>query len=182
MWIAGRAGSGGFVVFVRRRIKSGEEDKTMCCCGKPTINGELGYRWNNPNGPAGVHPINAPLVKDDETILYDEPGRCGGTDSHSHHYRIIKPRFGPSTLLVRHGGGDERYSLGYGDTMVKSLESMDSTARYWMLDALYHVVREAMTEARDKEAAKWRTAAANGRLKTRKQRGRDSVKVWIEAA
>lgn len=46
----------------------------MCCCGKPTINGETGYRWNDPNSTPGVYPVNPPDVQEGETILYDEPG------------------------------------------------------------------------------------------------------------
>jgi hypothetical protein len=82
----------------------------MCCCGKPTINGELGYRWNNPNAEPMIHPVNAPDVSEGETILYDEPGRCGGIDSHSFHYRVTKLH-GSLFLLVRHGAGDERIRL-----------------------------------------------------------------------
>jgi len=30
---------------------------------KPTINGELGYRWNNPNAEPMIHPVNAPTCQ-----------------------------------------------------------------------------------------------------------------------
>ena len=60
----------------------------MCSCGKPTINGELGYRWQPTDAPS-IHPLNPPDLRPGETLVYDEPGRCGGMDSHSFHYRVV---------------------------------------------------------------------------------------------
>jgi hypothetical protein len=39
-----------------------------------------------------------------------------------------------------------------------------------------------MRAASEKTEAKWRQAAADKRIKTRKQPGRNAVKVWIEPA
>lgn len=58
----------------------------MCCCGCPVVNGEPGYKWNPKDTPT-VRPVDPPLLNDDDQLLRDEPGRCGGLDSHSHHYR-----------------------------------------------------------------------------------------------
>jgi len=155
----------------------------MCCCEHPTINGERGYRWNNPSAEAGVYPINPPAISEGETILYDEPGRCGGLDSHSYHYRVVQTgASGSLALLVRHGGGDERISyLSCSGTLLTPLATLDSNGRYWVLNALYHAQKNAASRAHDDEAAWWRKAAAEKRIRTRRERGGDRVKVWIEA-
>lgn len=151
----------------------------MCCCEKPTINGEVGYRWNDPNSQPGVYPVNAPGLDATDVLLYDEPGRCGGLDSHSYHYRLVR-RHGSKLMLVRHGGGDERFRLSCTDALLGGLAAMDSTLRYWIFNAIYHARSDAQQKARDNEAMRWRQAAAENRIRTRKVRGENTVNVWIE--
>lgn len=150
----------------------------MCCCGKPTINGQMGYRWNDPDGPPGVRPVNPPDTVAGDAILYDEPGRCGGLDSHCHHYLVIRNRHGAMSLYVRHGGGDEHIRLS--GPLTDALAVLDSTPRYWILNAIYHAHADAARNARESEAQRWRTAAAEKRIKVRKQRGNDHVRVSIK--
>ena len=52
----------------------------MCCCGKPIVNGEFGYKWQ-PNDAPGVRESDPPELCDGDELIYDEPGRCGGLDS-----------------------------------------------------------------------------------------------------
>lgn len=146
-------------------------------CGKPTINGETGYRWNNEQ--TSVRPVNPPTLWDGDVMLADEPGRCGGLDSHCHHYRLVKAH-GSLSLLVRHGGGDERVRLSgpIGETLL----GLDSSPRYWLMNAIYHAYEDGKSIATTKTATTWRQAAAEKRIKTRKQRGGSGIKVWIEAA
>ena len=153
----------------------------MCCCGKPTVNGEVGYRWNDPTAAPGVYPINAPELGDGDIQLYDEPGRCGGLDSHCHHYRLVRSH-GMVCLLVRHGGGDERFRLSHTNSLLDAFAAMDPTARYWMFNTIYHARSDAARESREREAMRWRTAAAEKRIRTRKNRGANTVKVWIVAS
>lgn len=150
----------------------------MCCCGKPVVNGELGYRWS-PNDAPSIRPVNAPELEASDSLLFDEPGRCGGLDSHCHHYRVVT-RYSSVFLLVRHGGGDERVRLSAGSLLTVAFSALDSNARYWFLNAIYHAHSDGAREAREKENHSWRTAAAEKRIKTRKMR--DGVKVWIEPA
>jgi hypothetical protein len=56
--------------------------------------------WDGKN--VGTREVDAPALLDGDVLLFDEPGRCGGLDSHCYHYRVVK-RAGLS-LLVRHGG------------------------------------------------------------------------------
>jgi hypothetical protein len=55
---------------------------------------------------------------------------------------------------------------------------MESDDRFWLLWTIMDVKHDAATKAREDCESKWRTAAAQKRIKTRKVR--DGVKVWIE--
>ncbi|NBU11515.1 MAG: hypothetical protein EBS84_21340 [Proteobacteria bacterium] len=84
-------------------------------------------------------------------------------------------------LLVRHGGGDERIELFHRKVLGPVLDTLDSTARYWMLHAIYSAHSDGGKKARDKESHYWRTAAAEKRIKVRKIRGRDAMRVEVSA-
>ncbi len=150
----------------------------MCMCGRPTLNGDPGYSWNGES--PHTYPINPPALQDGDELLYDEPGRCGGLDSHSYHLRVVRRRFGGFVLLIRHGGGDECVSLGSTHMALDALDALDSNARYWLLLRFYHVQSDAAHEATQRANTLWRTAAAEKRIKTRKVRNGNAVKVWIE--
>ena len=45
----------------------------MCCCGKPVINGEMGYKWQPEHSPIVRQPA-PPALQDGDALLYDEPG------------------------------------------------------------------------------------------------------------
>lgn len=153
----------------------------MCCCGKPVKNGEMGYRWQ-PNDSPRVREVNPPDLQPEETLLIDEPGRCGGLDCHSHHYRVTV-RWGTYYLAVRHGGGDERHRISNGKALTEAMIlKLDSNQRYWILSAMYHMQSDAADRARTTENMRWKTAAADKRIKTRKLPARGLVKVWIEPA
>jgi hypothetical protein len=147
----------------------------MCCCGKPVVNGEPGYRWNFNDNPS-IRPVNAPTLAERDRLLEDEPGRCGRLDSHSYHYRLVKS-CDSLVLLVRHGGGDERLPLS--GPLENTLLQLESNDRYWILNAIYHAHSDGRRSGSEKTAEAWRKAAAEKRIKTRKERGSDSVRVWI---
>ena len=149
----------------------------MCCCGTPTVNGEMGYQWQ-PNDAPRIRPVDPPALREGEVLIYDLPGRCGGIDAHCHHYRIVKWH-SMTSLAVKHGGGEERIRLSTTPTFTLMLEQLEDAARYWMCHTLYHAIEEAGRTASENEGEKWRTAAAEKRIKTRKIRNR-GVKVWIE--
>lgn len=150
----------------------------MCCCGQPTINGQVGFRWNDPKAAPGIHPVNPPALQEGDVLTFDEPGRCGGMDSHSHHFRVVLAKHGTPTLLVRHGGGDER--LRVSRTFYNSLERLDSNQRYWILRELHGAFREGEQNAREAVTATWRKAAAEKRIRTRRLPAQGLIKVWIE--
>jgi hypothetical protein len=128
------------------------------------------------NDNPSVRPVNPPALNDNDQLLRDEPGRCGGLDSHSFHYRLVKS-YGSLTLLVRHGGGDERLRLS--GPLQRVLDNLDSTDCYWTLNAIYHAYSDGKRSGSEKTADKWRRAAAEKRIETRKQPRSNSVRVSI---
>lgn len=147
----------------------------MCCCGKAVVNGEFGYSWDGKN--FGMHPTMPPELEPTDTIIYDEPGRCGGLDCHSYHFQVINGRYGHE-LVVRHGGGTERFRLF--KTALEPLSRVDSNGRFWLLHEIFWIQSESARIARDNERQTWRRAAAEKRIKTRKLPSQGTVKVWIE--
>ncbi len=144
----------------------------MCMCASPNINGEPGYSWDGKN--IGTRPVNPPTLAERDVLLYDEPGRCGGMDSHCHHYRLVK-NCGAS-LLVAHGGGEGRMRVSLPRGF--NLDGLDSNTRYWIFNAIFHASSDARRDGRDKASHEYSKAFVDGRLKKRKKQG--SVKVWIE--
>src|SRR6266567_8637784 len=108
----------------------------MCCCGKPNVNGEPNaYSWDGKRFM--TYPPNPPALETGDELLHDEPGRCGGTDSHSHHLRIVKQQYGGLAILVRHGGGTERIALGHRNYILGAMHDLDSNGRYWLMLGVY---------------------------------------------
>ena len=142
---------------------------------KPTLNSECNY------GVAG------PTIQKGETIVYDEEGRCcpqvngkGSTDYHSHHFRVFKNEYSGHRFAVKHGGGEESYNMYPHTRVVEMLAKLDSDSRYLMLYALWSQWSDGDSKGYANADAKWRKAAAEKRIKTRKMPGRADVKVWIE--
>lgn len=153
----------------------------MCCCVSPHVNGAPNqYSWDGKS--VSTRRPDPPAVSASEVIMCDAPGRCGNGvgDCHSHHFTVVKPEYGGYALLVRHGGGDERIDLGYRNVLIDVLPSLDDYTRYALLHGIYRTVKTAETFARNSEAHRWQTAAVEKRIKTRKQRGSTTVRVWIE--
>lgn len=152
----------------------------MCMCQKPNVNGRHGYQWDRRND-IGTHSVNPPQSQDYDELLADEPGRCGhGIDSHELHFQLVR-RGLSNFLLVKHCGGEEEIHLGirYG---VTSLRSMDSDARYWMLQMIYHLITDEKSKELQRERTFWRKAIADNRVKKRKVRNSDRVDVWVLSA
>lgn len=154
----------------------------MCCCGKPTVNGQPGYRWQ-PNDAPSIRQPHAPELEEGDQLLADCPGRCGrGIDSHCHHYRVVA--HGPFWfLLVQHGGGVERFRLGKSAYLLPLLQKMSEDDLYWILNGIYWEMKHVQDIARNNERTYWQTAAAEKRIKTRTRRERGGyrfTKVWVE--
>lgn len=149
----------------------------MCDCQKPTVNS---------NTPGGYW-YSMPEPENGEAILFEEPGRCspqingtGSTDYHSYNFRFFG-NGGRYTLAVKHGGGVERFDMGWSYTRLPEiLCKLDSNERYLMLYALMRAHQNERRITGERVNGIWRKAFVEGRLKKRKMPGRESVKVWIE--
>ncbi len=152
----------------------------MCMCGKPTRNDEPGYSWDGKSRSVYGVEGRAPTVPAGALILYDEPGRCGGTDSHSYHFRVVDTRGDgwKYTLLVRHGGGDEAIDIGGPRGLVFGIGAAgDSDARYWLMAWFYHHRYYAIREAKEAERRQWAEAAVEKRIKIKRRNGSRYVSI-----
>jgi hypothetical protein len=112
----------------------------MCFCDQPVVNGQYGYKWQ-PSDIQSIRRPHPPETDEDELVLYDGPGRCGGIDAHSHHYRLTK-RYGSPFLLVQHGSGKERIRLHVTDHFYEMVVLLNATQLYWWCHTMYYAYRE----------------------------------------
>ena len=131
----------------------------------------------------------APAVPEGEILLHDEPGRVLDQGSHrvcysAYHYRLTQAGKGGRLMLrVKHGGGEECQDIGYPNPQnLAAFAALDSDARF----ILFHMLRTASDDGAKRAAARVRQeyaqAFTDGRLRKRKERGANRVRVWIEPA
>lgn len=135
----------------------------------------------------GAEEWRAPQLEEGDTLLFSECGRVvkahtyghdrDGIDYRSHYFRIVK-RHGACYLLVKHGGGQEGFRLDY--RAAQFFAPLDSTERYLLMHTFYNTHAHARRSATRETAETYQRAFAEGRLKKRKVRGTETVKVWIE--
>jgi hypothetical protein len=131
----------------------------------------------------GANPLRQPAEGELDTVLFSEHGRIiGKIDYRSHWYKLVKPKYGEMALLVKHGGGEERLPLGHcnGDAIARICGILSPDDRYLLLSSFLHIDHESRSKSRRETAAEYQKAFADGKLKKRKVRGADAVKVWIE--
>lgn len=144
----------------------------MCNCLHPCVNGQPGdyARYLAP-----------PTPLDSDRIVYDEPGRCGSIDAHSHHFTLVESGFGRVELLYRHCAGEGRFRVSNGPAVICALHCLGTDGRYWVLYALYDAHASGDREGQAKADQSWGQSAAEKRIRTRKMPKSTNVKVWIEA-
>lgn len=116
-----------------------------------------------------------PTIREGDTVIYSEHGRVvNKTCFRSYWHVLIKAEVGGYWLLTKHGGGEERFSLGYNfqNTWIPAVESMDSDQRYLLLHTLYSAYSNGGQEARKATASNYAMAFLEGRLKRRKRNHR----------
>jgi hypothetical protein len=144
----------------------------MCCCASPNINGQPGYRWQ-PGDLTMTHQAAPPVVPEDEAVVYDEPGRCGGLDAHSHHF-IVTHR---GLLRWKHGGGEGAVRISGWPMVRTTLHALDSNARYWLLHALYQAYADGHRRGADEATTRWYSAIVEKRIKLSRRGGVVSARI-----
>ena len=138
-----------------------------------------------------TEPNRAPTLQEEDTLLFCEHGRIieantyghdrNGIDYRSHWFRIVK-HWSRAFLLVKHGGGEERFELDYNAARAAQFfEPLNSNQRYLLMHMLYQIHSKARRAGNDETAQKYKQAFVDGRLKKRKMPRSNSVKIWIEA-
>ena len=122
-----------------------------------------------------------PSLKPGYTRVFSEHGRIlGNTCYRSHWMALDKGEHGGYFLTVKHGGGEEHFQIAYSKRLVDALAALDSDARYFILHQFLRIKQDAERAAQDKTANDYKRAFAEGRLRKRKLRGQDAVKVWVD--
>jgi hypothetical protein len=83
-------------------------------------------------------------------------------------------------FLTRRDGSGARHFRADMQLARALYRTPDKRARFFHCLSLTDLHREAMTLGADETAARYRRTFVEGRLKKRKLRGQDSMKVWIE--
>lgn len=143
----------------------------MCCCERPNVNGTPGYQWQPEHKPS-IRPVSPPALNEYETVLIDAPGRCGGIDSHSHHFIVTSSH----DLLVKHGGGEERIRISNSKAVLGAIDAATSIGvaehnAYWLLHAIYQAHHYGQIKGADTERGIWSQAAIDKRIKLRRRSG-----------
>jgi hypothetical protein len=122
-----------------------------------------------------------PTIGLEDKELFSEHGRIlDNVCYRSHWFVLVKAEYGGFFLLVKHGAGEERISLGFSKKYQTMMQQMDSDTRYYMMHALMQAWHDGEKKGRNEATAVYRTAFAEGRLKKRKLPNQSKIKVWIE--
>jgi len=116
-----------------------------------------------------------PAVADGDTVIFSEHGRItNNVDFRSHWLVLVKGQHGGYFLLVKHGGGEERISLGYDHVCnaLNALGQLTEDQRYLILYCLYDAHKDAKREAVQNTTSYFHLAFLEGRLKRRKRNNR----------
>lgn len=133
--------------------------------------------------PWHLDPARAPKVHETDTVIFSEHGRIAfNLDYRSHWFILVKQQFAGHALLVSHGAGEEQIQLPRCrfEHVIDVLSGLNSDLRYLMMYQLFDIHKEGRTLGREAVEFLYKKAFAHGRLKKRKIRGANKVKIWIE--
>jgi len=118
----------------------------------------------------------------DQIVVFEQKGRViNGTDFSSFTLKIVKD-FNSYVLKVSHGGGTEKFHLFFDryEPVIQALKTMDADTSFLTVFAFYDLCKSNFEKGFNVAESTYQRAAAEGRLKTRKVRGENRVKVWVE--
>jgi len=125
-----------------------------------------------------------PTILHGDSLVFSEHGRViNHIDFRSHWLALVKAEIGGYYLLVKHGGGEERTSVGYGHTAtgLLALASIDKDQRYLVLYTIMQAHQHAARNAETATRQRYEIAFLEGRLKRRKRNNRYSVEITEKA-
>jgi hypothetical protein len=82
--------------------------------------------------------------------------------------------------MVQHGGGRERMCLSVTAHFREIVFSLDANQLYWLCHTIRYAYSDGKREGTEETRAFWQSAALDKRIKTRKVRGSDHVKLWVD--
>lgn len=136
----------------------------------------------DPKENYGADPWRTPKLEADDTVIYSECGRVIDNICYrSHWLMIVKGKYGPYYLVVKHGGGQERIAIDYTEKAVKALANLESEQRYLLMYTMLSMSTEAYRRGIKDGEEKYRKAFVDGKLKKRKLPKQNAVKTWIES-
>lgn len=114
-------------------------------------------------------------------ILLEEKGRViGEVDYNSFTLKLVRD-MGFHYLYVTHGAGEEKIPLIHvREQVIENILNMEPDTRFLTLFAFYDIAKSEFQKGFNKAEITYQRAAAEGRLKTRKVRGENRVRVWVE--
>lgn len=120
-----------------------------------------------------------PSIEHGEVIVFSEYGRVlNNIDYRSHWFLLVQELYGGHALIVKHGGGQERWSDFMLGKSIHALTTLSSDDRYLMLYTLYDAHKLGFKQGQGKASQEYKEAFVEGRLKKRKQQS-GGIKVWI---
>lgn len=141
-----------------------------------------------------LDPRRAPTLAEGDELLYDLPGRIvdantyghgsNGIDYRSHWLRLVKAQYGGCFLLVKHGGGEQRFQIDYNVARSRQFfrAVLDDTQRYLLAHQLYDIHSKARREAEERVRREWSLAFIEKRITKKRRDGRIYVNITPAAA
>ncbi len=135
----------------------------------------------DPKENYGAEAWRQPSIEDGDTIIYNECGRVlDNICMRSYWLLIVKAQYGGYQLIVKHGGGQERFRVDHSDMIIRALQSLDSDSLYIIMFDLLKAHTNGLRTGREETEGLFKQAFVNGDLKKRKFPKQGITKVWIE--
>lgn len=132
----------------------------------------------------GAEAWRKPAIPSEMTEIYSECGRVipderyGGICYRAFWLVLAKPKHGNPHIFIKHGGGEESFSLGHsGEIFEAILAGLDSNSRYLALFQLYKLITTSREFGEATARERWAQAFAEGRIKKRRKNGMTRVEI-----
>jgi hypothetical protein len=128
--------------------------------------------------------MDAPTLTNEQTLVRNLPGMVIGSVTYeSYNLSLVTEGCAKVSLLVRHGGGQESIYLRtpgrYLRDLIPTLPAQDA---FMLLFTVREAFQAGKQQGINQTADEFKQAFIEGRLKKRKLRGQNRVKIWIETA